>query len=461
MNREKIMEENWINQAGARCFPGSRGTFLANEYGAKGDGTFLNSEAIQRAIDAAAAAGGGKVTFEPGVYLTGTIRLKDGVHLEIPRGTTISGSEDPEHYPEIFTRVGGIEMTTIAPLILIENCRGVAVTGEGTIDGQGKKWWDLFWNKMLPEYEAKGLRWCVDYDCHRPKTLGIQSSEDVTVRGVVFYRAAHWTCQVLYSHHVTVDSIVICNNIGGDGPSTDGVDVDSSEYVRVSNSLISCNDDNFCLKAGRDADGLRVNRPCRYILIEDCRALCGRGLVTVGSETSGGFDHILVRRCTCRGTLSGLRFKSTPRRGGVIRDILFEDIEMDSPRLALEMDLDWFPAYGNCTLPEEFRDKPHPSHWDTLLAPVIPPERGIPVLKDITYRRIRVRNAEICCEFRGSDVISPEEINFEDVQLHGTRGGIISHIKAAKVNGFTLESEEKPLFSQAETLEKEIKLLPC
>ena len=438
------MDLSWLDRTGARCFPSVQALFPAEDFGAKGDGLFLNTAAVQSAIDAAAAAGGGKVTFGPGVFLTGTLRLRSGVELEIPRGTVIAGSEDPADYPELFTRHGGIELDYIAPLILIENCRCAAVTGSGTIDGRGKVWWELFWDKMLPEYEKKGLRWCVDYDCRRPDALEIRNSEDITVRDVVFHRSAHWTCHVLYSSHVTVDNVVICNNIGGKGPSTDGVDVDSSEYVRVSNCLISCNDDDFCLKSGRDADGLRVNRPCRFVLIEDCRSLSGRGLLTVGSETSGGFDHILVRRCSCRGTDSGLRFKSTPRRGGVIRNILFEDIDMDSPGIALEMDLDWFPAYGNCVLPEEFRGKPHPAHWDTLLAPVVPPERGIPVLEEITFRHVRARNAKVCCELRGSELIRPRKINFDHVALQGEKAGVITCVEPGTLCDFTVDAPDTP-----------------
>jgi len=119
--------------------------FSANDYGAKGDGTTLNTAAIQKAINAAAEVKGirqGTVTLKPGTYLTGSLFLKSGVTLDVAEGVTLVGSEQLKDYPELPTRIAGIEMTWPAALVNVYKQTNATITGEGTIDGDGKVWWD-------------------------------------------------------------------------------------------------------------------------------------------------------------------------------------------------------------------------------------------------------------------------------------------------------------------------------
>ena len=143
----------------------------ANTYGAKGDGTTLNTTAIQKAIDAAAKANG-TVTLKPGTYLTGSLFLKSGVTLDIPEGVTLIGSEKLEDYPELPTRIAGIEMTWPAALINARDQHNVTITGKGTIDGDGPIWWKSYWD-LRATYEPKGLRWASDYDAKRPRLIAL------------------------------------------------------------------------------------------------------------------------------------------------------------------------------------------------------------------------------------------------------------------------------------------------
>jgi polygalacturonase len=117
--------------------------------------------------------------------------------------------------------------------------------------------------------------------------------------------------QVLYSHDVTIDGVTIRNNEGGKGPSTDGIDIDSSRKILVQHADIEVNDDALCLKSGRDSDGLRVNRPTEDIVIRDSIIRHGAAAITIGSETSGGFHNIEVYNLTAlSGVPSGVLFKS-------------------------------------------------------------------------------------------------------------------------------------------------------
>jgi polygalacturonase len=349
----------WTQQVGVRQWPSRTNEFTVTDHGAKGDGTTLNTKAIQAAIDACAAAGGGVVTFKPGDYMTGSLFVKSRVALRIDKGVQLLGSQNLDDYPEIATRLGGIELKWPAALINVIGQDTAAVLGEGIVHARGKPFWEKY-RTLRREYEPKGLRWASDFDAKRPRTILVSASTNVTVKGLTLKQAALWTVHVLYSQRVTVDGLIIQNNVDGSGPSTDGIDIDSSAYVLVKNCDIDCNDDNFCLKAGRDWDGLRVNRPTEYVVIRDCISRKGGGLVTFGSETSGGIRHVLAQRLQAKGTGVGLRFKSARTRGGGAEDVYLEDIEMDGVRTAIEVSMDWNPSYSYASLPEGYKLETRP-----------------------------------------------------------------------------------------------------
>ena len=203
--------------------------FPVNDYGAKGDDATLNTVAIQNAIDAAAGSSG-TVVFAPGIYRTGSLFLKSGVHLRIDKGVELRGSQDQAQYPVMPTRIAGIEMRWPAALINVYEQSNVKISGEGVIDGDGKQWWDRYW-QTREEYDPKGLRWAADYDTQRPRLIQFYKSDHVDLEGLTLRRAGFWTVHICYSTQITVDGVVIQNNIGGRGPSTDGIDVDSSSDV--------------------------------------------------------------------------------------------------------------------------------------------------------------------------------------------------------------------------------------
>src|SRR5438128_2399725 len=160
----------WTKSVDARRGPSRTKSFSTNTFGARPDGATNSTKAIQKAIDECSKVGGGNITFVEGEYVTGAIFLKDNVNLRIDAGVTLLGSQDDSEYPRIATRVAGIEMPWPAALINVNGAKNVKVSGGGTIDGRGQKWWDKYW-ALRKEYEPKGLRWASDYDAERVRLM--------------------------------------------------------------------------------------------------------------------------------------------------------------------------------------------------------------------------------------------------------------------------------------------------
>ncbi len=414
----------WTRDVGARRQPSRKRIFWANSYGAKGDGKWNNTKAIQRAIDACAKAGGGVVSFKPGGYLSGALFIKSNVHLRLGKDVTLLGSQDDADYPLLWTRVAGIEMNWPAGLINVNGQRNVLISGLGTIDGQGQKWWDKYWKMRREDYEPRGLRWAVDYDAQRVRLMVISESTDVTVKDLSLRRSGFWTVQVVYSGHITVDGIKISDN---QGPSTDGVDIDSSSYVLVQNTDIDNNDDNICLKAGRDYDGLRVNRPTEYVVIRNNVARRGGGIVSFGSETSGGIRKVVAYNNRGIGTNEGIRFKSAKTRGGYVEDVLIRDIRMEKVPLPFTFTLNWNPTYSYATIPSGLKDVP--PHWIVMNTPVEPASRGLAEFRYITIENVEVTDAKRIFSASGLPEKPLSNVKLVNIRAAGQEAGLIEHAR--------------------------------
>ncbi|MBN1926354.1 MAG: glycoside hydrolase family 28 protein [Prolixibacteraceae bacterium] len=417
---------DWTKDVGAKTFPAAKHVIKVNDFGANNRGLILSTSEIQAAIDSCASLGGGRVIFEPGTYLTGALFLKTNVNLHIDEGVEIKGAIGLEGYPEIDTRVAGIEMRWPSAIINVIGQENVAVSGNGIIHAQGRYHWERYW-KMREEYTPKGLRWAADYDCKRVRTILVSNSNNITVEGLTLKQAGFWTVHVLYSEHVTIDGLVIQNNIEGHGPSTDGVDIDSSTKILIQNCDIDCNDDNFCLKAGRDADGLRVNKPTEFVVIRNCISRRGGGLVTFGSETSGGIRNVEVHHLEAYETISGIRFKSATTRGGMIENISIHHITMENVATPIEISLNWNPSYSYATI-EEGHDS-IPEHWQVLLQKVEPPDLGIPAISNVSISDIEATGANRGIFASGIDDSYLDTFQMENLKIYCEIEGKISYTK--------------------------------
>lgn len=448
---------SWAQRVGAMKTPKSM-RIDAARFGLKNDTSVLSTRFIQNAIDSCCLAGGGTVVIPAGAYRTGALFIKSGVNLHFSKGAMLIASEDIDNYPEFPSRIAGIEMVWPSAVLNIIDAENAAITGEGVIDCRGKVFWDKYW-AMRKDYEQRKLRWIVDYDCKRVRGILVSNSQHVTLKDFTLMRTGFWACQILYSDQCSVNGITINNNVGGHGPSTDGIDVDSSTNILIENCVVDCNDDNICIKAGRDADGLRVNRPTENVVVRNCVARRGSGLITCGSETSGSIRNVLAYDLKASGTGSVLRLKSSMNRGGTVENIFITRVAADSVSNVLGVDLNWHPKYSYSELPEEYKGKEIPSHWKTMLTPVVPKEKGYPYFRNVYFSHVKAENAKRFISASGwNDSLRIENFYLSDIVADVQSAGKIMYGRNIRLRDVELRVKDKSRVKLTDNVDCEMEI---
>jgi polygalacturonase len=421
---------NWMRALAALALSAAVGlahaaTFSVDKFGAKADGKSLNTKAIQAAIDAA-AKGGGTVVFPAGTYLTGAIFVKTNVTLKVDKGVTLLGSQDIKDYPVLPTRIAGIEMKWPAALVNVYQQHNAKIEGEGTIDGDGKVFWDSYWT-LRKSYEPRGLRWASDYDAQRPRLIQVFESKQVKLGGgLLLKRAGFWTVHICYSEEITIDGVIIRNNQDGLGPSTDGIDIDSSKKILVQHADIDVNDDALCMKAGRDSDGLRVARSTEDVIVRDSIVRSGAAGFTFGSETSGGFRNIEAYNITVLDKVPvGILFKSAHTRGGFGENIRLHDFTMQGTPVVLRITMNWNPSYSYAKIPDDVKNPP--PYWKVLSTPV-PKEQGMAQLRDVQIWNIKATGATTAFEVDSFKEKPAQRFTLKNLDIQAARGGHIYEV---------------------------------
>jgi alpha-L-rhamnosidase len=302
--------------------------FPVTDFGATANDATLDTAAIQQAIDAASAAGGGRVVVAGGVIRSGSLFLKPGVEFHVEKGATLLGSNRLEDYPWGPTRIEGKRQEWRLALLNGTGLDGVRLSGGGVIDGNGILFWAAFWQRRKENPK------CTNLEVERPRLVFLDSCRDVRIEGLTFRDSGFWNLHLYRCRDVVIDGVTITAPNSGNirGPSTDGIDLDSCRDVVVRRTHISVGDDCIALKGtkGPHADQDADSPPVENILIEDCTFGDGAGLVTCGSEATV-VRSVTVRRCKVTGANNVLSLKLRPDTPQRYEDILIEDIELAVP----------------------------------------------------------------------------------------------------------------------------------
>lgn len=282
--------------------------------------------AIQKQIDHLFNNGGGRLTFTAGTYQTGALFLKSNVELHVMSGARLVFSDDPKDYPVVTSRWEGVKRSVYASCIYAEQAENIAVTGFGTIDGQGQKWWALF--RQDPEQ--------LDYP--RPKLISFDDCRRINLKDIHLINAPSWTVNPILCEDITIDNLRIKNP--ADSPNTDGIDPESCKNVRIMNCDIDVGDDCIAIKAGTEDTIERVS--CENITISNCQMRHGHGGVVLGSEMSGDIRNVTISNCIFQDTDRGIRLKSRRGRGGIIEDIRVSNVVMDQVICPFTLNLYYF-----------------------------------------------------------------------------------------------------------------------
>jgi polygalacturonase len=311
--------------------------FSVKECGAVGDGIADDTAAIQRAIEDANSHSGGAVIFSGGVFLSGPLNLASGTRLQLNEDAILK-MLPMERYAAVAGSGGG----RYQAFITANGLHDVAITGSGTIEGQGQPWWDLFKAGTLM---AK-----------RPIEAMFVNSTRVFVRGVRFQNAPNIHLVVSGSSDVTIDGVRVETTPAS--PNTDGFNL-RGKNILVQNCVISCGDDNIAMSG-----------PTEGVTIRDCKFLRGHGL-SIGSYTRGGLENMLVDNCTFDKTESALQGKCDRERGGVVQNLSYSNIRITGVKHPI-----WFHSEYTRKMKDPNEEK------------YVPADSLTPVWKNVTFTNI-------------------------------------------------------------------------
>ncbi|KAL5752158.1 hypothetical protein ACOSP7_022336 [Xanthoceras sorbifolium] len=376
------------------------------DFGGVGDGKTSNTETFRRAVrfmQAFANKGGAQLNVPRGSWLTGSFNLTSNFTLFLEQGAIILGSQDPDEWPIIQPlpsygrgreRLGGRHIS----LIHGDGLTNVVITGQnGTIDGQGKMWWELWWNRTLKHT--------------RGHLVEIMNSHDILISNLTFRNSPFWTIHPVYCSNVVIRGMTILAPLNA--PNTDGIDPDSCTNVCIEDCYIESGDDLVAVKSGWDHYGITMARPSSNIMV---RRVSGTtptcSGVGIGSEMSGGIFNVTVDQLHVWDSAAGVRIKTDKGRGGFIANITISNIKMERVKVPIRF------SRGSNDHPDD--------GWDP---------KALPSVKGISISNVVSVNSTKAPVLDGIEDAQFEEICMKNVSILGLAPSAAWHCEY--VSGFT------------------------
>lgn len=436
------------------------------DFGAKGDGVTLNTQAINEAIKAVNEKGGGKVIIPEGFWLTGPIEILSNVNLHTEKNALVLFTTDKDAYPIIETNFEGLDTRRCQSPISARNTENIAITGYGVFDGSGDSWrptkkeklTEGQWNKLVKsggvvnekgnvwypsEASMKGAAACSNFnnpdnistdeewasirDWLRPVMINIVKSKKVLLDGVTFKNSPAWCIHPLSCDNITINNVKVYNPWYSQ--NGDALDLESCRNALITNNIFDAGDDAICIKSGKDEQGRKRGEPCENVIVKNNTVLHGHGGFVVGSEMSGGVKNIYVADCTFLGTDVGLRFKSNRGRGGVVENIYIDNINMiNIPAEPLLFDL----FYGGKGAGEETEE----DLLKRMKTDIPPVTEETPSFRNIHISNIYCKGSGRAMFFNGLPEMPISNVTVKNVVMTDAKEGAV----ISRANGVVMEN---------------------
>jgi len=388
-----------------------KGTFDVRMYGAIADGKTKDTAAFQRALDAAAAAGGGDVVVPSGEYLIGSIELKSNTTLRLSKDAHLIGSADMSYYPVTQVRWEGRWVDGHRGLIYSQGANHIGVIGPGKISGT-----PTLRGRQTPR---------------EPALIEPINTTDIVLDGFSAEQRLMWAIRPTYSDNIEIRNLFI-RTTGGNG---DGIDIDSCRHVRIEDCDIDTGDDAIAIKSGRGMEGLKAARPTEDVLISHCTL--GDSIfaaIGIGSETSGGIRNIRIEHVkVSHAKTYAFYIKSRVGRGAFIEDITVDDMEVGPEA----------EGFLRISLMTSGLQDSEPFQG----------EAGIPTTKNFSFKNIKVNGGTLV----DATAVSPEKpiqgFTLSNVSGKVTKGISLANVVNAKLSDIQVTGYTGDLVSKTNVTE--------